>query len=965
MKKLYYIPIEEHFINTFVSQILPQTRDYSRIAVVFPNKRPFLFLRRALHQKFNKPFIPPASFTMDTFIFSILKKSKPNFKLINNLDLMGKLFEIVSQSDFPFKFDSFEKFFPWAEKIARFLNQLDTENISNESLKSVAENAAVGYEAVPDQVNNLLMSLINIRINLHEQLEEENNYTRGLAYNKTLSLLNESLFSEFDKIYFAGLFALTKSEQGIIKYFWQEGKADVVFNAAPNSYPLILNSLKNYFAPDEVVKISSGETFERKDPQIFSSFDIHSEIVQLGKVLQEKYKDENDKIKDSVIVLPRPDTLFPLLSLTLDSVKDKMDNFNISLQYPLIRTSLFSLVEKIVDFRMQTDSNQDMSTYKTKEYMQIVSNPFLKNVTVNNFPMRIFVNHLRNSLNGKIKSPLNNQFVFSLSDLLAQDEFVDNINKETPNLSSEQIREAILLFHKKVFSNFENVKTLNHLIASIENLLNFLMKNSKVKSYILSGEILQKLFNLLSELKKTTIADKKFSYQFFSYLFSRYLQRESITFATRPLQDLEIIGMLETRNLNFESVYILDVQDDILPGKRTIDSLIPLEVYNQLNLPNYERKLEMNKYYFDRLVKSGKDVKLFYVENEDTSRSRFIEKLLWEKEKTEKKMNAISVTPISFAIKNLSGNQKSITIQKNNAILKKLNNLSFSASSLDTYIACGLKFYYSKILGLSEESSIAEEFDGAMRGTLVHEVLENTYKNAKAKNKIFSSDRTKEIQDFLSQELEKAFKKLPMTGETILLKKIAELKLKSFITNDLKKDSFTIESLEGKYNFEMETENNSVLITGKIDRIDFLKDKIYRIIDYKTSTNLKKYNSPKFDDFNEQIEEGTVIDYLNKKTISVQLPLYIKMFQAQEKYKNIPLDKIEAEYRNFEIGDAHNRLSLFAGHEINKEEYMENFDKLLNILIEDILNPSQPFVARENRICKYCEFNKFCPSSLA
>jgi len=963
MKKLYYIPIEEHFINTFVSKVLPETPDYSRLAVVFPNKRPFLFLRRALHQKFNKPFIPPASFTMDTFIFTILKKSKLNFNLINNLDLMGKLFEIVSQSNFLFKFDSFEKFFPWAEKIARFLNQIDTENISNESLKSVAENAAVGYEDVPEQVNNLLMSLIDIRLKLHQTLEEENNYTRGLAYSKTLSLLNESLFSEFDKIYFAGLFALTKSEQGIIKYFWKEDKADVVFNADPNSYPLILKSLKNYFAPDEVVKISSGETFERREPQIFSSFDIHSEIVQLGNVLK------NKNIKNSVIVLPRPDTLFPLLSLTLDRVKDKIDNFNISLQYPLIRTSLFSLVEKIVNFRMQKDSNQDMSSYKTKEYMQIVSNPFLKNVAIHNFPMRIFVNLLRNSLNGKIKSPLNNQFIFSLSDLLAQDEFVDSISKETPDSSSEKIREAISLFHKKVFSNFENVNTLNRLIASIETLLNFLMKNSDVKSYILSGEILQKLFNLLSELKKTTIADQEFSYQFFSYLFSRYLQRESIIFATTPLQDLEIIGMLETRNLNFESVYILDVQDDILPGKRTIDSLIPLEVYNQLNLPNYEKKLEMNKYYFDRLVKSGKEVNLFYVENEDKERSRFIEKIIWDKEKEETKINAIAVKPISFSIKNLSTDEKSTSIQKNDIILKKIKNLSFSASSLDTYINCGLKFYYSKILGLSEESQIAEELDGAMRGSLVHKVLENTYKIAKTNNQNFSSGRIEEVQKILSQELEKAFMKLPMTGETILLKKIAELKLKSFIANDLKNESFIIESLEGKYNFEMETENNSVLITGKIDRIDLLKDKIYRIIDYKTSTNLKKYNSPKFEDFNEQIEEGTVIDYLNKKTISVQLPLYIKMFQAQEKYKKIPLDKIEAEYRNFEIGDAHNKLSLFAGkkkeQEINKEEYMKNFDKLLNIIIDDILNPSQPFEAREKRKCEYCEFNKFCPSSLA
>lgn len=963
MKKLYYIPIEENFINIFVSKVLPETRDYSRIAVVFPNKRPFLFLRRALHQKFETPFIPPTSFTMDTFIFNILQKAEPNFKLINNLDLIGKLFEIVSQSDFPFKFDSFETFFPWAEKIARFLNQIDTENISNESLKAVAENAAVGYEDVPEQVNNLLMSLIDIRIKLHQELEQDKNYTRGLAYNKTLSHLNDSLFSEFDKIYFAGLFALTKSEQEIIKYFWKGNKADVVFNADPNSYPLILKSLKSYFAPDEVVQISSGKTQKKTEPQIFSSFDVHSEIVQLGKVL------ENKNIKNSVIVLPRSDTLFPLLSLTLESVKEKIDNFNISLQYPLIRTSLFSLVEKVVNFQMQKDSSQDRTLYKTKEYMQIVSNPFLKNITINNFPMRIFINYLHNSLNGKIKSPLNNQFVFSPFDLIRQDEFIENLNSEIPDLSSEEIRRAISFFHKNVFSNFENVTTLNSLIASIEALLNFLMKNSDVKSYILSGEILQKLFNLLSELKKTTIADQKFSPQFFSYLFSRYLQRESITFATTPLQDLEIIGMLETRNLNFDSVYILDVQDDILPGKRTLDPLIPLEVYNQLNLPNYERKLEMNKYYFDRLVQSGKDVNLFYVESQDTPRSRFIEQIIWEKQKEEKKLNAISVKPISFPIKNFSNDEKLTIIPKNDAILEKINNLSFSASSLDTYIQCGLKFYYYKILGLSEESDIAEELDGAMRGSLVHQILENTYRQAKKKNQFFSPNRIEELQDSLLQEIEKSFMSLSKTGETILLRKVAELKLKSFIANDLQTGEFSIESLEKKYKFQIQTENNRAKITGKIDRID-VKNNVYYIIDYKTSTNLKNYKSPKFKDFNEQIEAGTVIDNLNKDGISVQLPLYIKMFHAQEESAKIPLENIEAEYRNFEIGKNNNlnKLSLFEGkkkgHEIDKEEYMKKFDKLLSIIIDDILNPAQPFEAREKRKCEYCEFNKFCPSSL-
>ncbi|MDD5067954.1 MAG: hypothetical protein PHF84_12995, partial [bacterium] len=214
MKKLFVIPIEQNFIETFTDRFLSDEGiDLSRTAVVFPGKRAFLYLNRLLAGKRNGPFFPPAEMTITEFITRITRRHFPDHVQIRKLDAVRMIHEIVKDirpglAGRTGPAAGFREFYPWAVKLLEFIDLMDREDIPESRLKNIKANAEIGYD-VPEAVNLLLSRIIPIRREFHERLSSAKLLTNGLIYQLAGQYLEKTLFDEFDIVCFAGLFALT------------------------------------------------------------------------------------------------------------------------------------------------------------------------------------------------------------------------------------------------------------------------------------------------------------------------------------------------------------------------------------------------------------------------------------------------------------------------------------------------------------------------------------------------------------------------------------------------------------------------------------------------------------------------------------------------------------------------------------------------------------------------------------
>ncbi len=964
---IYAVPLSENFIDVFIEKILLhnlKNNDLSKNIIVFPNRRSFLFLRKKLALRFKKPFISPPTFTIDEFIEKIVTEEYPDIRRIDNLDAIWILYNISNELNINFsnQENSFESFYQYGKKILSFLNMIDTENIPDSKLKAITPKD-IGYEEIPEEMNKLLNNIILIRNSFHNILQEKKLFTRGFLYLKAIKMIDYFNMENFDKIYFAGLFALTNVEKEIVKKLYFNGKAEYIINSDVKNNKIenwsILQKIKDEIFPEEdIQEISLNKNNNSPEINIYQAFDTHSEMIHGINILK------SISLKNTLIVIPRAENLFPFLSIALENISE-ISTYNISLSYPLIRTSLFSLLKNIISINLNKRYAENKVLYRTKLYLNLISNPFVKNISADKYKiLRTYFNTLLKAFNGNIKDfELAGRIYISLEEFENSSSILENIKNDLKNeYTLLEIKNIIKNFHRLFFKNFtEKDISLLEIIRNLEDIIAFILENSNIKSYILSGELFNRIFEILFNLSNVSFKDIKLKIETIFYILDSYLTEAELSFATTPLQDIEILGMLETRNLNFDNVIIFDVQDGIIPLNKSIDTLIPEQIYKYLKLPAYKEKEEMNRFYFYRIIKSAKQTHLLYIEDDNLIRSRYIEEIIWEKEKSSKKIGLFKINNISFPI-NINPQQEILSIKKDKNILNKLSNMEFSSTSIDTYIKCKLQFYFKYILKLEEENKIEEETDNLKSGSIIHEILKNTY--LPFKGKIITYENKKDVLDSFYNATEKEFNKLPLTPQNYLLKKIIEKRLSIFIDYDLtERDSIKIidteKGIKIDYNFN---EEQKIKLKGYIDKIEFRNGE-YFIIDYKSgsSSYYKKVNKV---DFNLNMEE------IHKNVISLQMPIYTILYLN----KNKEIENLEAKYiflKNIPNNIKEMFLKFYTiknEKKLKKDEKKFNeifpfYKKVLDTTIKDIFSLEtnfEPYEEMDEKECLNCPYRNIC-----
>lgn len=994
-------------------------KDFSNYAVVFPGKRPALYLRHILAEKLGSPFYPPAVFSVDEFVRFIADKNGGAKNEIDDSNASWLLYcalKDICKDPAELKFikeaERFEDFFSWGILIYNAINELDAGLIKNESIKSVK---SFNFDYIPESISKFYSYFPDLRDKFHAKIREKNLTTPGLNYldasdffkNNGKPLIIEKL-GEFEKIYFAGISFPSKGEAYIIRTLADAGIAELYTQADSSSAGEQFKNFSNneteiiYIKADGTDLKNSGAPTQEPAFYFYESGDTHSGLLACGKALAGGVFNP----EKTAVILPDAGTLVPFLYHVMD---DAGIDYNITMGYPVKRTPFYSLITSIFSAQesvkplitayaydggargKEKNKGAPVCGYSAKAYLNLIKHPYIKTLrgietisAINAIEKRIVKN------GDSLISPKN-----------VESYYLKDIDKDSADV--------IKLIHKYFFENFERPKiTVNDFAVNFLEIIRFIIKlNKGIFTYEFSPEFIKKIIEAVNLFQEAYFKDELFEKKSVFRLFKYFLDNESVAFNGIPLKGMQIMGILETRVLKFDRVVIFDADEDILPPVKKFDPILPHAVRKKIGLLTYSDREAIYRYHFRRLILGSKEAHIVYIKNNKRIRSRFIEEIIWENEKKSKTFD-IEKKIISLGFKaempeagyNLSKRGARKTGETLKIIGESINRLS--ASAINAYLNCPMQFYYKYAAMLKEAEVLKKGMGADKTGIFVHNVLKIFYEGIKKKS--LDINRLLEDDAYLHSETVRAIEDMNNmseieldadNGEYFLVKESAKKILHNFIKNDLKSSNSDNsggdwqilgieESKEAVFKTDAGEEGTQKEITlyGKIDRIDGYarEGRVVNatIIDYKTGASSLM---PDISRILENAGKGLspLKDRIQMKKIikSFQLPVYIYLLKneknesGRDKYDYDNIDaclSLTGKSDGNAAGGCGNRLYLING-KIKKDNVAgmkilmeELFIPSLKYLIEEMLNKEEPFAPdySDPKICEYCPYILLC-----
>jgi len=467
------------------------------------------------------------------------------------------------------------------------------------------------------------------------------------------------------------------------------------------------------------------------------------------------------------------------------------------------------------------------------------------------------------------------------------------------------------------------------------------MQKAEIEINELDKEYLYRFSLLLAQLKEELAEfDLVKDFKTLYILYNRLLHNETISFVGEPLEGLQIIGLLETRLLDFKNVIMTSVNDGILPPGKMENSFIPYDIRRDMGLNTFTENDAVFAYHFYRLLQRTKSVHLLYNSEPDAlgsgEKSRFISQL--EIESGHEIQFKIAAPAFSAPQK------KELTIQKTQSVLDRLNDWSksgISPSSLSSYLRNPIEFYQQKVLKISEFEEAEETVGARVLGNIVHKSLEELYKNLLGK--ILHPSDIQNLLDKMENVVEVCFREEYkdgefLSGKNFLIYKIVSAFVENVLKDDLKlskENELIILNLEQESEVKFELANGKkVKLKGFIDRIDSINGR-KRIIDYKTGSVKDSSLSVKSENFQKVFMESEFAKPL-------QLSLYAHLFFGNHENQTVQFGIYPLKYPKKGLIPLKIDGETEFGNEILKIS-----TGFLSNLIEEILSPEIPFY--ENR----------------
>ena len=945
MGKIIEIPFSQDLIEFIAGRLFEEgeRRDFSSSTIVFTHQRPALYLRRVMAEKLGHPFFPPRVFSMDEFMAFLASGFAPGRTRISSVDSAYLLFQAVKKvPENPWRDKaSFSEFLFWGLKLHQVIEELDIELVEDKNLRGLELVEDWGPE-VARNAGHLMNHLSQIRRLFHSLLEERNLTTRGKDYARAVKSVEEGNLASLSPVYFAGVFALSRAEKTVIRHFLKEPQGCLVRQNDGTAWTPFLE-MDTWTEKEEVGDISPSS------PEIFlhNAFNTHSEVVGLKDVLLNKGTDSTRRgdpdCEKTAIVLPEPGPLIPLLSEVMTSLEV---DYNITMGYPLSRTPVYVILNLFMNLQ---ESRRDDTCYYVQDYLSLLMHPYIKNTrhTIEPAYMRILIHSLEETLLSQIKT------FIELSEVEETSEIFERAARMAEGkVSAQSFKHALAAVHEIFIRKMTGIKTLARLGDFFEETLSFLLQHSPAAHYPFSGEFFRSFFLILEGIKDSLIKDEKFEdpKELFD-LFRHLAGEERVSFQGIPLRGLQILGLLETRGLSFDRVLLLDANEGTLPSEESSDSLLPLPVRASLGLPLHYHNEEIYRYHFHHLISSSRQAHIFYRQTEKDFRSRFVERLVWEREKSAGQTGVLEAEPVELNVSLRPS--PGFEVSKTPGIIDVLWKMHFSPSVLNAYLLCPVQFYFAYVLGLEERDRLSGELDSAKVGILLHMVLERLYRPWAGKGILKERDYAR-LEESLPLALEDVFSETfgELRGEPYLLKEMAFEHLRKCLLEEKGRFAgrISIISIEESLSGSLELDDGTtVRLTGRADRIDRC-GREYFIVDYKSGRDLSRHSFKAFGEVFHSREE------MKGRVKSIQLPFYAFLYQMVRS-----LSPGEINSRLISLRTAGDEI-LFKREKVDRKKFLEAFFlPTVKNLIGEILNPEIPFRRDDDeRTCRYCSFLTFC-----
>lgn len=935
MSQHVVIPPSESLVAEIVSRFPGDTNDFGAMMVVFPGKRPAHFLRRALAERTGGSFVPPRIFSIDTFIdYLATERLHVRRRTLDNFDAVALLFEIHCSLKSPLgggHFHTLDRFIPLGLKLYAELEELVMADVDSRRIREAMGAVPLGrVHALPDYFDRF-----------YDMIRKKNITTRSLQYRTVAESVERLDLSDQKEIILAGFYAYTQLEQRIVRALLRLDNVTFIAQQGPG-----LQKQLGTIGINAQPRVVGGE--KHVPAYRFSvSPDTHGQVFAVTERIQSMLESRKPVDERTVIVLPTADALFPVVHHTLPLLPP--DGYNIALGYPLQRTPLFGFLMSLASLA----SGARNGKVAASDYATFILHPYTKNIL---FGHRADVTRMLFHAIESFLAGHQSNMLLSLEMLEGENRLFEEVSQKLAaggiEANASDLKAHLRSIHDRTIRKLLHLDSVGKFAERSTEVVQYIHKHSTATRHLLFRQYAERFLELFDALSTSLLAPHAFADPAAYTAFLRHaVSAEEVPFPGTPLRGLQVLGLLETRGLSFDTVFLLNATDDVIPGGRSHDLLLPQLLREQLGLETSRDRERLVEYYFNTLLAGAREVHCYYTESGNHEKSRYLEKLLWEEQKKNKNPEASTLVQVVRYNVQLSTSRPEAA-QKTADVVEHLRQFEFTATALDTYLACPLRFYYSHILRLMQKDEVVDEVDQREIGTLVHRILKTFFDSLVDRPMTTTDldpDRLREVADRFFAEVYGS----DLVGPAFLVKQQLVRQLEAFLTGyqipKASAESIVLKELEKEYSASVE----HYRFTGRIDRVE-RRGARHVILDYKIGRNDQhaRINLSKLD-ADDRSTWNTAIG-------SFQLAMYMLLYSHAAK---VSPEAIEPAYlflgRN-QI-DLSIEAPIGAGHNPAADVYRSVRPVMLK-LIDEILDPSIDFkpADRLEDACPGCAYRALC-----
>jgi len=912
--------VKNTFIQDVIDTLQEQKQPISDFVFLLPSKRAGLFLKEALKENYrDKTLLVPVIQSIEEFI-----TERSGLQPITTTTTLFEFYHTYLHTHKELEKESFESFTTWAQTLLHDFNEIDRYLIDHHSFFNyLSQIQDINHWYLQSEKTPLIARYISFWKNLEDYYTEFTNKLveagkgyQGLQYRVAAQHMEAYAKTTKQRYIFLGFNALNAAEQTIIQQLVHAQKAQVFWDMDATFYTDTAHDASLFLRK----YAKNWPHFQLQKPQWIASHFADKKTIEIigtpKHIGQANYVGEllanfsEETLKNTAIVLGDESLLLPLLNSLPENIKE----LNITMGLPLRQVPLASFFEAMLHMHAQ----QEPQGHYYKWVLELLHSQ----------PVYWLLGATATTLANSITK--NNSIYITASQL-------------QENAPEHQHANIHLLFHP--------LELANDAIATFQKLIYLLKALLKKENKLLDLEYCYRFYRVFNQLQ-----DLQESYNYITSLtglqklYHEVLNSETLDFRGEPFRGLQLMGMLESRCLDFENVIITAVNEGVLPAGKSSNSFLPYDLKKAYQLPTYKEKDAIYTYHFYRLLQRAKNVYLLYNTEADGlntgEKSRFLLQLEIEKQPNHELRHLV----VSPHVPQLLINP--ITFPKNQNSIEKLKSLAaygFSPSALTSYIRDPIAFHHHYILGIKEEDQVEETIAANTLGTVVHNVLENYYKPFVGKHVTLAS--ISHMRDTIDEQVRKEFRavyaKMNITqGKNLLIFEVA----KRYIFNFLNKEAATLRTGAILKIIAIETTLKTkvalpeldfpVFLKGKVDRVDELDGQL-RIIDYKTGKVTS--NELTITDWN-----CLTTDYKYSKAFQVLTYVYM-MYGHQSSFAPIAGGVIS--FKNLkegflQFGTKTISKSRTKDHNITPET-LEHYRLELKKILLEICNPNISFEAKE------------------